>query len=464
MRKEDRAVSEKLDEFSQIVAQSEAADKREMRKFSGKREFDSQAGGLAQKRRFVWPESLHQDFVAAVFDAGLKHLIEGDSEYVWRPIIETHSKATPSQIRRHVQKILAYRVGEKKQRMSEAAKVSPSQADDSANANEGVSTSANTSVGGKELAERAEDETALSGSAEEPPASLEPTYAELAQVYKNLDDAKQVVQMEKHYKALIEAKLEKQSKLFKKLSDMIRTHDSMRQSGNSGALAGEAYRPGRYNASRDEYDYSQADIGGSDEENLRSVKERRGQGRSSARSSSSSSLQEQQPVPLSELAVLKEMRENIEVHRRLLLQKEEQLSRHGNHNDLNQVPMTSQHMGGLHFHNGAVMAARPDMVYTGVGVPMSAAGVNPPSYEGFREKTDSREYSLSLNREQAQSSLTAAASSSSLAKSSCLSLDVYAAGPAPPEVGLPENQSMDFDQLDVDRLFGFLNDPEGTRF
>ena len=56
MRKEDRAVSEKLDEFSQIVAQSEAADKREMRKFSGKHEFDSQAGGLAQKRRFVWPE------------------------------------------------------------------------------------------------------------------------------------------------------------------------------------------------------------------------------------------------------------------------------------------------------------------------------------------------------------------------------------------------------------------------
>lgn len=463
MRKEDRAVSEKLDEFSQIVAQSEAADKREMHKFSGKREFDSQAGGLAQKRRFVWPERLHQDFVAAVFDAGLKHLIEGDSEHVWRPIIETHSKATPPQIRRHVQKILAYRVGEK-QRMSEAAKVSPSQADDSANANEGVGTSVNTSVCGKELAERAEDETALSGSAEEPPASLEPTYAELAQVYKNLDDAKQVVQMEKHYKAMIEAKLEKQSKLFKKLSDMIRTHDSMRQSGNSGALAGGAYRPGRYNASRDEYDYNQADIGGSDEESLRSVKARRGQGRSSARSSSSSSsssLQEQQPVPLSELAVLKEMRENIEVHRRLLLQKEEQLSRHGNHNDLNQVPLTSQHMGGLHFHNGAVMAARSDMVYTGVGVPMSAAGVHPPTYEGFREKAESREYSLSLNREQAQSSLTAAASSSSLAKSSCLSLDVYAAGPS--EVGLPENHSMDFDQLDVDRLFGFL-DPEGTRF
>ena len=92
---------------------------------------------------------------------------------------------------------------------------------------------------------------------------------------------------------------------------------------------------------------------------------------------------------------------------------------------------------------------------------MSAAGVHPPTYEGFREKAESREYSLSLNREQAQSSLTAAASSSSLAKSSCFSLDVYAAGPS--EVGLPENHSMDFDQLDVDRLFGFL-DPEGKPY
>ena len=113
-----------------------------MRNSSGKRDF-GESGSIGrggemplQKKRFVWPERTHNDFVAAVFDAGLKHLMEEESDYAWNSIMSAHEKESPAQIRRHVLKILAYRISEKKERMlkdGSLASVEDGSSDDKSN-------------------------------------------------------------------------------------------------------------------------------------------------------------------------------------------------------------------------------------------------------------------------------------------------------------------------------------------
>ena len=78
----------------------------------GKRDrLDNESAIMMQpKRRFIWPDSLHREFVAAIFDAGLKHLVETESEHGYRAMHTIHEQATVKQIQRHVHKILAYRV------------------------------------------------------------------------------------------------------------------------------------------------------------------------------------------------------------------------------------------------------------------------------------------------------------------------------------------------------------------
>ena len=63
---------------------------------SGKRDRlgDDSVMMMQPKRRFIWPDSLHREFVASIFDAGLKHLVETESEHKYHMVLASHKQAT----------------------------------------------------------------------------------------------------------------------------------------------------------------------------------------------------------------------------------------------------------------------------------------------------------------------------------------------------------------------------------
>ena len=160
---------------------------------------------------------------------------------------------------------------------------------------------------------------------------------------------------------------------------------------------------------------------------------------------------------------MKEFTENMLVHRRLLQQKEDQLSQYGSYSDLTtsqeHLPLSRfaiqpqpqpPNIGGLHFHNGAVIGK-------GEGGMTAADDTSFP----LRESAGSREYSLSLSAPV----LVRSPSGLSTAQSDTDPALVQQPPPQPPVSGPgtgtgtdPDNPPMDFEELDVDRLFGFLLD------
>lgn len=65
-------------------------------------------------KRFTWPEDLHRDFVAAVFDVGLKH----SSPSTILESMPKHEQITSERVKSHLQKYRIHRIKSKKEFMS----------------------------------------------------------------------------------------------------------------------------------------------------------------------------------------------------------------------------------------------------------------------------------------------------------------------------------------------------------
>ena len=388
---------------------------------SGKRDRlgDDSVMIMQPKRRFIWPDSLHREFVASIFDAGLKHLVETESEHKYHMVLASHKQATVEQIQRHVHKILAYRVDTKhkdvpdlRRRTNQFFLPEPGGAaeheektpllDRASHERMDVEEQAGEGEGGGDRGLRRHRGPTVEDQVES--------------VSEKLQEMREALANAKRYESRLKSNIDKQAKLVRKLSkvtDRIQalhpTAEGWRTVATSSLSSSSAvlHAPPHIRSS----------------------------------SSKPEELEELRLPP--EISIIDEFAANMEVHRKLLLRKEEQVNRHGSIVDADAPRVLGPGQGA-------------------VGVGGVGVGAVPHISSGGTEQEQASEFTSFY----AQLPPAVSKEGGRVGSPSLLSSPVGDGGregkDSTAAAGAGAGAALEhFDQLDMDDLFGFLMEGRG---